>query len=322
MSGYSSGCGILKARSYFVVLGMVVTGEPADELARLRRENAELRVRMALLTGKANGEGPGRNGWQGSAEERQAFEKRLQEQLRLEHLGLLAGGIAHDFNNILAGVIGYADLLLSEAPLDEFTQSGLRGVLEGARRAANLTSQLLAYTGKFRFGVGPLLLNDVLQQMDELIRVAVARRALIGYQLAPDLPPIEIEGVHFRQLVLQLVTLAADMLQEQGGAIRIATAVEQLDPARLAGLYFGHDLAPGTYVRLAVHDDGPAIDPAFLPRISEPLSDDSLIGQNLGLTAVQIIARTYRAALEVQSESRHGATFAVYFPAAEFAADG
>ena len=246
------------------------------------------------------------------------IERKIRESQRLESLGVMAGGLAHDFNNILAGVIGYAELLLVDRAIVEEARTSVQAILSGAKRAAELTSQMLAYSGRGRFLVGRLALNDLLRQMGELIRVAVAGRAGLAYYLSSDPRLVDGDSSQLRQLVLNLVANAAEALDlKGGGVITISTGVERLPSTRLLDMMLGEDRPTGDYVRLSVSDDGPGIASEVLPHIFEPFFSTHFIGRGLGLAAVQGIVRAHSGAIEVLTTPGHGSIFKIYLPALE-----
>jgi C4-dicarboxylate-specific signal transduction histidine kinase len=108
-------------------------------------------------------------------EERRKLEARMLQAQKLESLGVLAGGIAHDFNNLLTSVIGDCDLAPLELPPDSPAQPLVEEAVHGARRAAELTQQMLAYSGKARFTVGPLQLSQLVTEVTRLLEVSISK---------------------------------------------------------------------------------------------------------------------------------------------------
>jgi len=137
-----------------------------------------------------------------AAEERQLFEARWQEAQRLESLGVLAGGIAHDFNNLLVGVLGNASLALADLPPDSPARTRIEGVELAARRAGELTQQLLAYSGQGSFVVQPLDLVEVVGEMGHLLETVVSKKVRLDYEFGVKRPVVEIDATQFRQVVM------------------------------------------------------------------------------------------------------------------------
>lgn len=250
-------------------------------------------------------------------EERRRIEYKLHEAQRLESIGVLAGGIAHDFNNLLTGIIGHAELALLELPAAAPARDNLVAVIAGARHAAALTSQLLAYAGRGNFVSQPLSLNQLVRDMSDLLRVSIDRQCRLHFDLSADLPLVNADSAQLRQVVLNLLINAAEAIGETGGAITIATSAGRLTRDALDQLTFGKQLAPGSYACLAVSDTGSGMDNATLARIFDPFFTTKFAGRGLGLASVQGMVRQHNGALHVTSTPGHGTTFRIWLPAIE-----
>ncbi|HEU4328211.1 MAG TPA: PAS domain S-box protein, partial [Roseiflexaceae bacterium] len=229
--------------------------------------------------------------------ERRRLEQKLQETQRLESLGVLAGGIAHDFNNILAGIMGYAELALMDLEPTSEAHTAVGQIKAGARRAADLTNQMLAYAGKGRFVVRPVQLNSVVREMIELARGTASHHGAVQIDLAESLPQIEADITHIRQIVLNLLVNAAEALGPDGGSITVETSTETLTATDLQSLTLGGDAVPGRYVCLTVRDTGGGMDAETLVRIFDPFFTTKFTGRGLGLAAVHGIVRSHRGLL-------------------------
>jgi PAS domain S-box-containing protein len=167
-------------------------------------------------------------------EERRRLEAQLQHTQKLESLGILAGGIAHDFNNLLTGILGYADLALLELPPNSPARPHIVEAVNGARRAAELTRQMLAYSGKGRFVVEPLDLSGVVREMAPLLQISVSKRCRLAYGLTPGLPLVEADATQMRPVIMNLVINASEAIGERDGEIRVATGARHCDRDFLA----------------------------------------------------------------------------------------
>jgi PAS domain S-box-containing protein len=248
--------------------------------------------------------------------ERLRIERGLLEAQRLESLGVMAGGIAHDFNNILTSILGYAELAAHDLPSDHPVQSELTQVREGSLRAAELIHQLLAYAGKGSFQVVMVQLSDMVREMTELMQVSLGKHARLRLELASDLPPVAVDPVQIRQVLLNLITNGAEAIDAAGGCVTLTTTVEALTQDELDGLMLGADLAPGAYVCVTVADTGHGMEPDLLQRIFDPFFTTKFTGRGLGLSAVQGIVRGHRGALAVESTPGAGTTFRIWLPVA------
>ncbi len=250
-----------------------------------------------------------------SEEEQYKLERKLLETQKLESLGVLAGGIAHDFNNMLMSIQGNAGLALRDLPAGSCTRESVEQIEVVARRAADLTRQMLAYTGRGHFFLQPLDLNALAEEMIMLLNVSVAKTARLHYNLASQLPPIEADSSQIRQVVMNLIINASEAIGEANGTITVSTSLVQADRAYLAETYLAPDLAPGAYIRLEVADSGCGMDANMLTKIFDPFFSTKFAGRGLGLAAVLGIVRGHKGALKVQSECGQGTTFTILFPA-------
>jgi PAS domain S-box-containing protein len=244
--------------------------------------------------------------------ERLAHEEITRQSQKLESLGVLAGGIAHDFNNLLTAIIGHNDLALRTA--DSSTRVHLEKVAQTARRLADLTGQMLAYSGRRQVELKPVDLNTVVREMTDLIRVSIPKRIGIVYDLAEDLPMVEGDPTQLEQVLLNLVTNAAESIQKQSGRITVCTQRRSLDNGEISLLFNGMDLQAGQFAELTVQDNGSGIPAEKLSRIFDPFFTTKFTGRGLGLAVLQGIVRGHHGGVRVESEVGMGTTFYVYFP--------
>lgn len=248
-------------------------------------------------------------------EERQLLERRMQETQKLESLGVLAGGIAHDFNNLLVGVLANAELAqaaLSANCADEAAER-VEDVRQAAIRAAELTNQMLAYSGKGHFDVRPMSLNDSVREIRQLLTASISKKATVHSTLADDLPAVEADRTQLHQLVMNLITNASDALGDNTGNIAIRTGVQVIEES-LPDLYGPTTLAPGVYVYLEVEDDGCGMDVETRSRLFEPFFTTKFTGRGLGLSAVQGIVRGHAGGIVLASAPGRGTRFRVLLP--------
>lgn len=266
--------------------------------------------------------------------QKERAEGALRETQKLESLGVLAGGIAHDFNNLLASVYGSLSAIqhLTEH-LPTATREALRPHLEnaeaGATRAAELTRQLLAYGGRAPSAKTALDLGPLLAEILELLRVPMAKRITLSLDCAAGVPAIFGDPSQVRQVVMNLVTNAADALAGRDGAVRVtvrhvgalgADLVSLSPDAAGEGDAEAHraaDTAPAAhgYVTLAVSDDGRGMDEATRVRAFEPFFSTKGPGRGLGLATTQGILRSHGARLAVVTAPERGTVVTVAFPA-------
>jgi PAS domain S-box-containing protein len=251
------------------------------------------------------------------AAEASAAESRHVQ--KLESIGILAGGIAHDFNNLLHVVLGNADLALGQLPKGTPARESLEEVVRATLRAADLTRQLLAYSGKGAFVVRHLDLSSEVREMATLLRTAISKQAVLAWELAPDLPAVSADPTQIRQIVMNLITNASDALGEESGTLTLRTGVvhsEELQDDRYGQPRQGEggQPAPGPYVYLEVADTGAGMSQDTLNRIFDPFFSTKFTGRGLGLAAVTGIVRAHNGLIRIRTDPGQGTSFRVLFP--------
>ncbi|MCC6574590.1 MAG: MASE1 domain-containing protein [Planctomycetes bacterium] len=246
--------------------------------------------------------------------EQLVLHERMQHAQKLESLGVMAGGIAHDFNNLLMAILGNTEIALSHQPRNTATHEHLKQIEAAARRAADLTRQMLAYAGKGRFQVVPMSLSMAVEEMAHLLQVSVSKRATMKYTFARELPLIEADPAQISQVVMNLITNASEALEDRNGTITLATGSVVVDAAYLATCVISGGVEPGRFVFIEVSDTGSGMDAVTVKRMFEPFFTTKFKGRGLGLAAVLGIMRSHRGAIRVYSEPGHGTTVRVLFP--------
>jgi signal transduction histidine kinase/CheY-like chemotaxis protein len=247
----------------------------------------------------------------------QLLERQMQHAQKLESLGVLAGGIAHDFNNLLTAMLGHMNLAQLKLAPESPALPHLEGLERIIHRAADLTRQMLAYSGKGRFVVRSYDLNQVVQEVTHLLEVAISKKIALRFDLAPALPLVEADAAQIQQVIMNLVTNAADAIGDRDGTIRLTTSSVQLDRSYLDQVFQGQELAPGSYVALEVSDSGCGMTPEVMGRIFEPFFTTKVMGRGLGLSATIGILKGHRAGMRIYSEPGRGTTFKLLFPVSE-----
>ena len=249
-------------------------------------------------------------------EERRQMEAQMQQAQKLESLGVLAGGIAHDFNNLLVGVLGNASLVADTLP-DGSTEKGMVEQIEkAALRASELTNQMLAYSGKGGFVIARTNLNELIEEMSKLLEASITKRAEIVYEFSMSLPLVEVDATQVRQVVMNLITNAAESLHGKGTII-IRTGVIQVDQQYLADAYLPDDLAEGQYIFLEVEDNGRGMDQDTKAKIFDPFFTTKFAGRGLGLASVLGIVRSHGGTIKLESAPGYGTKFTVLLSASE-----
>ncbi len=248
-------------------------------------------------------------------EKRQELECKMMHVQKLESLGVLAGGIAHDFNNLLMGVLGHASLALMELPPESPAQQSVQRIETAALRAAELTSQMLAYAGMGKFVKQDINLSSLVEEMAHLLEVSISDKIEIEYRFAGNLPSIQADAAQIRQVVMNLITNGSDAIADESGKVIVETSTIDCDAAFLSATYFDNELAEGEYVCLKVTDTGCGMDEETSASVFDPFFTTKITGRGLGLAAVLGIVRSHGGAIKVDSEVGRGTCFTVVLPA-------
>ncbi len=255
-------------------------------------------------------------------EERERLHAQLLQVQKLESLGVLAGGIAHDFNNLLTAILGSASAAMLTLPNESPARPDLDNVILASRRAANLTRQLLAYSGKGHFEVRPIDLSVHVRELATLLETTISKKVQLRLELSQDLPAVAADIAQVQQIVMNLVINGAEAIGDQRGTVLVATGVQAIDEFYVQSLFSSEGIEPGKYVYLEVHDTGCGMDEATKMRIFDPFFTTKFTGRGLGLAAVMGIVRGHKGAMKVYSSPGKGTTFKVFFPASDAVAVG
>ena len=245
--------------------------------------------------------------------ERVRLEAQLRQAQKMDAVGRLAGGVAHDFNNLLTIITSYTELALDGAPDLSPLESKLKEILHAARRAAELTRQLLAFSRKQPQALRVADLNQVIGDIAKTLPRLIGEDILFLFTAGAGLGRVRIDPVQMEQILMNLAANARDAMPE-GGHFRIETANIVLDEE-----YVGRKDAAiplGRYALITVSDDGPGIPPEHLPHIFEPFFTTKSPGQGtgLGLATVYGIVKQSGGFVWAYSEPRMGTIFKIYLP--------
>ena len=242
-----------------------------------------------------------------------ALENRLKQAEKMEAVGRLAGGIAHDFNNLLTIIQSCANLLTVEMPRQGNLQADVEEIQNAARRASELTQQLLACGRQQHLFPRVLDLNHHVATFVTTLRRVTGESIAIETQLSADAWPVFADPGQLERVLMNLGVNARDAMPN-GGTLRVRTENVVLETSVLDE----RQLAPGPYVALIVEDTGTGIDPAILPHIFEPFvtTKPHGLGTGLGLATVYGIVEQTGGTIQVDSTPGRGTQFVVYLPRA------
>ena len=238
--------------------------------------------------------------------EQRGLEERLRQAQKMEAVGKLAGGIAHDFNNLLTAILGFGGMLADRHPPGDPSRPAIDQVLRGADRAAELTGKLLAFSRKQVLVLRPLNLNQLIGNIDALLRRVIGEHLAIDLGLAPGLWPVRADAAQCEQVLMNLVVNARDAMPN-GGCIAIATANRD----------GGSDLpGPGDWVELRVTDTGSGIPSEVVPHLFEPFYTTKQLtgGTGLGLSTVYAIVTGVGGRIIARNRPDAGADFIIHIP--------
>ena len=242
------------------------------------------------------------------------MREQLEQSQRLEAVGRLAGGIAHDFNNLLTVITGASSLVLEDMAPDDPSRRDVEDVVAAGTRAAALTAQLLAYSRKQVLQPRILDVNQVLSDIEPMLRRLIGEDVVIAMSREADLWSVQADPNQLAQVILNLALNARDAMPD-GGTITFETEHTSIGSDYVA-THLG--MQPGDYVMLAVSDTGTGMDDATRSQIFEPFFTTKPIGDGtgLGLATVYGIVRQSGGRIYVYSEPGLGTTFKIYLPRA------
>jgi len=244
-------------------------------------------------------------------EERLRLESQLRQAQKMEAVGQLAGGVAHDFNNLLTAIRGYSEFALNRlGDGHDVLRKDIEEIAKSADRASSLTRQLLAFSRKQLLQPRILQLNDVVSEVDKMLRRLIGEDIEVVTVFGRALGRVKADPGQIEQVLVNLVVNARDAMPE-GGKLTIETSNVDMDE-ELSETHEG--LAPGRYVMLAVRDTGHGIDAVTKSRLFEPFftTKEQGKGTGLGLATVYGIVKQSGGYVAVESEPGRGAAFKVF----------
>jgi two-component system, cell cycle sensor histidine kinase and response regulator CckA len=245
--------------------------------------------------------------------ERKRLEQHVQQLQKFEAIGRLAGGIAHDFNNMIGAVMGWADLGYDEAPPESRLRERFQKIRDQARRAARLTSQLLAFGRRQILQPKKLNLNILVQEEMSFLGKVIGADVEVKVVGAADLRVTMADPTQIEQVLMNLCLNARDAMPE-GGKLIIETRNVEIGDEYCRTHAYGK---LGSYVLLSVSDTGSGMDAATLDRVFEPFFTTKEMGRGtgLGLATVYGIVKQHGGFIYVYSEPGKGTSFRVYLRA-------
>ncbi len=244
--------------------------------------------------------------------ERKRSEEMLRRSQKLESLGLMAGGIAHDFNNLLTALVAQITLAKMKSLDHPGTVKHLERAEAAAQRAADLTGQLLTYSGRRPAEVRRIDINRLIEDQLQIFRLTIPQNVYLTTTLTPEITPIEGDATQIQQILMNLILNGAEAIEDTVGTVFLETRVVHLDAPNHEAI---QPLGAGDYVNISVSDTGSGMDAATIARIFDPFFTTKPSGRGLGLSSVLGIVKSHNGGLAVASNPGKGTRFDIYFPA-------
>jgi PAS domain S-box-containing protein len=304
------------------LIDRVMAGERVDhfETVRRRKDGGEVSVSISvapILDASGAVIGASKTARDLTAQRKAAealrhTEEQLRHAQKMEAVGRLAGGVAHDFNNILSVILSYSELLLGDLEPNNPTAADIGEIGKAARRAADLTRQLLAFSRQQIIEPKVIDLNELVAGMDQMLKRLLGEDIDLAFSPSSTAGRIRADAGNIQQVLMNLAVNARDAMPT-GGQLTIETRNVDLD-ADYARAHLGS--LPGPHVMLAVSDTGIGMDQATQARIFEPFftTKEAGKGTGLGLSTVFGIVQQCGGSVWVYSEPTRGTTFKVYLP--------
>ncbi|HWA97651.1 MAG TPA: PAS domain S-box protein, partial [Pirellulales bacterium] len=282
------------------------------EILNYRRDGTEFWNELSISPVTEEGRLTHFVGVQNDVTERRLLEEQYRQAQKMEAVGQLAGGVDHDFNNILAVILGYTHELLRSDAIALADREAIAEINKAAERAASLTRKLLGFSRKEVLKFQVLNLNNIVSEMEKMLRRTIGEHVELRTSLASTLRPVKVDPSQIEQVILNLAVNARDAMPD-GGMLEITTRNIELaaDDGRIPG-----SLEPGAYVELSVRDSGHGIDPHIADHIFEPFftTKERGKGTGLGLPFVYGVVKQSNGHVSVASEVGKGTAFTILWP--------
>jgi PAS domain S-box-containing protein len=243
------------------------------------------------------------------------LQQHLQHMTKMDAIGRLAGGVAHDFNNLLQAILGYTELLLAGMTEKSPQYGDLKEIERAAKRAADLTRQLLTFSRKQHIEPQIIDMNQAILSVEKMLKRLMGDQILIQLDLQQALESVMIDPSQMEQILLNLAINAKDAMAN-GGTLSFRTEMVMLDEEAASSQLEAH---PGTFVKLTVSDTGSGIPEDAIPYVFDPFftTKERGKGTGLGLSVIYGIVKQCGGWISVSSSADDGTHFSLYFSAHE-----
>ena len=243
-------------------------------------------------------------------EKQEELQKQLIQSQKMEAIGLLAGGVAHDFNNLLTVINGYSELLLLQHKNDKEKET-INQIYNAGKKAETLTRQLLAFSRKQVMKQVVVDLNYLIKNIEIMLRHLVGENIDIIFMYENNIHKIMADPGQIEQVIVNLVINARDAMPD-GGVIKIITENIFTDDLIIEA---DNKNMSSEMVCLSIIDTGMGMDNDVLSHIFEPFftTKEKNKGTGLGLSTVYGIVKQTEGYIRVDSKTKIGTTFKIYF---------
>ncbi|MGC8829705.1 MAG: PAS domain S-box protein [Verrucomicrobiia bacterium] len=247
--------------------------------------------------------------------ERQKLEEQLRQSQKMEAIGRLAGGVAHDFNNILTVINGCVEMLMLDDSISREANTYVQDISKAAKRASDLTKQLLMFSRQQVMEPKPIDVNHVIKDFIKMLKRLIGEHISVVLNLQEGIPLISADISMFETALTNLAVNARDAMPN-GGTITISTALKQIGTEFVSK---NPDAYKGKFVSVSFADTGTGIDKETLKNIFDPFFTTKEVGKGtgLGLSVVYSVMKQHGGWVDVESEPGKGAVFTLYFPVLE-----
>ena len=246
--------------------------------------------------------------------EHKRMEQQLHDGQKARSIALLAGGVAHDFNNLLTPVLGLASVLHRRTSGRD--REMVESIIQASETAANLTRQLLAYSGRGQMVARPLQIDRHVGEFRDLLRATMSRNIQLDLALNSGDAATLADPGQIQQIVMNLAINASEAIGKAApGTVTISTLSRSIQAGEFSDQLTGETLPPGRYVGIKVADTGCGMSETVKSRIFEPFYSTKFTGRGLGLAAVGGIIRSLHGGVSITTREGQGARFEVLLPA-------
>lgn len=286
----------------FLLMSSDVSRLKGDQ-ERLEQEKRELENEVSIQSATLAEE----------SEHRRRLEEQVAKLGRLDGLADLASGVAHEYNNLLSVILGNAGVAQMLLPKNSPAREAIQHLETATLHAAELTNQLLTYSGFARVKTERLNLSQCVQELTALIEVGLNKERKLSLSCDPNLPQTLGDLGQIQQLLMHLIRQASNNLGSESGTIEVITRTVRLDDAALDECAFRWGLEPGVYAALEVADQGRRMTEEEVLHFFDPYSPHRPSDTGLGISAVLGIVRSYGGTV-MASSNQEGNRVSLYFP--------